>query len=573
MPRPFGAGAIALALMLAFPAAGPARAGEDAGAYLAARLALGAGDFATASAYLLTAIAGDPSNPRLLETAIVAQVARGEFARAEPLAQMMHDAGLASQRAAMVTLGARVRAGDWAAILAEPPAGSSGLSPLADALSRGWAQVGAGNMQAALAAFDAMARTPGMRPFALYHKALALALAGDFEGADAILSLPPGQGGLQPSRQLVMVRAQVLSQLDRGDEALALIEQTLGRVDDPALAALRDRLLAEGALPFTMVRDAAGGMAEAWYSIAAALVDETDDLNVLFHGRMALAMNPAHVDALFLVAQILERMERFDLARAAYGAVPPDHPLFPGAELGRADVLRRAGDTGAAIEVLTALARSHPDFAPGLARLGDALRIAGRHAESIGPYDRALDLGGADNPGRWRLLYSRGIAHFALDDWELAEADFAAAVALRPDQPSLLNFYGYSLVERHERLDEALSMIERAVALDPENGAYVDSLGWALFRLGRLDEAVETLERAAALESADPVVNDHLGDAYLAVGRQREARFQWLRALSFGPDEAEAEAIRRKLETGIAGTEAGTGGQGDTAQGATGSGG
>jgi Flp pilus assembly protein TadD len=138
-----------------------------------------------------------------------------------------------------------------------------------------------------------------------------------------------------------------------------------------------------------------------------------------------------------------------------------------------------------------------------------------------------------------------------MGDWPGAEADFRAALALRPGQAQVLNYYGYSLVERRERLDEALAMIEEAVRAEPQNGAIVDSLGWALFRLGRHEEAVVHMEQAAALEPSDPVVNDHLGDVFWAVGRKREAAFQWRRALSFGPDEAEAQRIRRKLEIGL----------------------
>ena len=101
-------------------------------------------------------------------------------------------------------------------------------------------------------------------------------------------------------------------------------------------------------------------------------------------------------------------------------------------------------------------------------------------------------------------------------------------------------------------LDEALGMIERAVAARPDDGAIVDSLGWALYRLGRYDDAVVQLEQAVQLMPVDAVVNDHLGDVYWAVGRKREAEFQWRRALSFEPDtEEEAARIRRKLEVGL----------------------
>jgi tetratricopeptide (TPR) repeat protein len=119
-----------------------------------------------------------------------------------------------------------------------------------------------------------------------------------------------------------------------------------------------------------------------------------------------------------------------------------------------------------------------------------------------------------------------------------------------------LNYLGYSLVEKRKNLDEALDMIERAVAARPDSGYIVDSLGWVLYRLGRYDEAVGHMERAVELMPVDPVVNDHLGDVFWAVGRKREAEFQWKRALSFirageGDGEADPDRIRRKLEVGL----------------------
>ncbi|MEM6375635.1 MAG: tetratricopeptide repeat protein, partial [Pseudomonadota bacterium] len=106
------------------------------------------------------------------------------------------------------------------------------------------------------------------------------------------------------------------------------------------------------------------------------------------------------------------------------------------------------------------------------------------------------------------------------------------------------------------KLDEALSMIERAVESRPDSGYIVDSLGWVLYRLGRYEEAVEHMERAAELMPVDPVVNDHLGDVLWAVGRQTEAKFQWRRALSFITDDTslqdiDPDRIRRKLDAGL----------------------
>ena len=99
-------------------------------------------------------------------------------------------------------------------------------------------------------------------------------------------------------------------------------------------------------------------------------------------------------------------------------------------------------------------------------------------------------------------------------------------------------------------------MIEKAVTAEPSSGYIVDSLGWALYRLGRFDEAVVHMERAAELMPIDPVVNDHLGDTYWAVGRLREARFMWRRALSFvdwkdASAELDPADLKRKIEIGL----------------------
>ena len=125
------------------------------------------------------------------------------------------------------------------------------------------------------------------------------------------------------------------------------------------------------------------------------------------------------------------------------------------------------------------------------------------------------------------------------------------ALRLNPDQPQVLNYLGYSFVDRGENLDEALGMIERAVAAEPGSGYIIDSLAWAYYRLGRYADAVAPMEQASLLEPVDPIVTDHLGDVYWAVGRTREAEFQWHRALSYGPLEKDAVRIRAKLEKGL----------------------
>ena len=129
-------------------------------------------------------------------------------------------------------------------------------------------------------------------------------------------------------------------------------------------------------------------------------------------------------------------------------------------------------------------------------------------------------------------------------------------MTLSSNQFQVLNYLGYSLVERGERLDEALSMISRAAIEKPDSGYIIDSLGWVQFRLGQYSEAVINMERATELMATDPIVNDHLGDAYWAVGRKVEARFQWRRSLSFITSKTDLNdidpgRIERKLDVGL----------------------
>ncbi|MEP1884966.1 MAG: tetratricopeptide repeat protein, partial [Marinomonas sp.] len=384
-----------------------------------------------------------------------------------------------------------------------------------------WAHIGNGSVAQGLERFDLVAQDVGLHGFALYHKALALAMVGDFEGADSILS---GQeaGNITRTRRGAMAHAEILSQLGRNADALALLDETFAGRLDPELEDLVARLNDGEPLPFTHVSSVNDGMAEVFFAVGSALLSEAAPDYVLIYTRMAEHLRTDHVDAILLSAELLEELGQYDLAIAVYKRVPDDHSAHHAAELGRATALRKSGKPDAAIEVLEQLTRTYPDLPVVHSTLGNQLRQLEDYAASIPSYDRALELTTDTAPSRWFLFYARGISHERLDMWPDAEADFRAALKLSPEQPEVLNYLGYSMVEKRVHLDEALAMIELAVAARPESGFIVDSLGWVLYRLGQYSEAVGHMERAVELEAVDPIVNDHLGDVYWAVGRKRE---------------------------------------------------
>ena len=540
--------ALALGLVTVLPASF-ATAGGLSGAYLAARHASYYNDYKAGAEYYTKALIRDPSNASLMENALVSFVGLGQLNRAVPVARKMTADGAVSQISRIVLLVDLAQKQDYDGVIKMLDGGDT-IGPLVDGLAMAWSEIGRGNMSAGLAHFDEVAKAKGTRGFGLYHKALALASVGDFEGAAEIFA-GDENGPLQLTVGGVLAHAEVLSQLERNADALELLMAVFGDELDPRVMRLRTDLEAGIMLPFNTVTNPPEGLAEVFYSVASALRGETDNGYTLVYTRMAEHLNPAHIDAILMSAGLLEDMEQYDLATLAYNRVGRDDPSFHAAELGRAAALRKAGKEEAAIEVLEQLTKSHGDLPSVQSALGNALRQLERYNEAAEAYSRALELTGKPVADDWFLFYARGISFERTDNWEKANADFRMALKLNPNQPQVLNYLGYSLLEKDIQLDEALGMIERAVSAVPNDGYITDSLGWALYRLRRFEEAVTYMERAAELTPVDPIVSDHLGDTLWAVGRRLEADFQWRRALSFEPEEVDAIRIRRKLEVGL----------------------
>jgi Flp pilus assembly protein TadD len=215
LTRPLLAAVLA-ALLLPLPSRA---AEEDAGAYLAARSAVIASDYRDASSWFTRALLADPNNPTLLDGALVGRMSLGDFEGAKAIAQRIVTLG-GNSPAANITLAAdQAKRGAFDEFLADQTAGRA-INPAVDMLSLAWAQVGAGSMSEALEGFDKISTTRGLEAFGHYHKALALASVGDFEGADALMS-----GGLRVMRRGVIAHAQILSQLERNEDALALLDR------------------------------------------------------------------------------------------------------------------------------------------------------------------------------------------------------------------------------------------------------------------------------------------------------------------------------------------------------------
>jgi tetratricopeptide (TPR) repeat protein len=129
------------------------------------------------------------------------------------------------------------------------------------------------------------------------------------------------------------------------------------------------------------------------------------------------------------------------------------------------------------------------------------------------------------------VYFLRGSTYEREKKYDAAEAEFRKVLAANPQSAATLNYLGYMNADRDVRLEESLNYIKLAVSLEPTNGAYLDSLGWAYFRLGKYDLAEENLTKASLRMGSDPTVQDHLGDLYQKTGRLKLAAAHWERAV------------------------------------------
>ena len=517
------------------------------GVFLAGTRAIADLNTTNAAQFFRDALSGEPRNPYVAERAFIALAANGDIedaaANAEALLEISPGNELAQLAIGAVALKER-RYEDVTAAL-------SNVRPDSFAtILAAWALVGQGKPDEAEALLNDVGGD-SLRDALFLHRALMADIGGN--RARAIKLAQQANAADPLDARSVELLARLLGNSGRFDEAEVVIDNyLLEGFTHPMLYAVGEDI-ENKRRPGPFAETIEAGASEMFYSTGVAFVRSRspDIAAVLF--QIGLYLDPeADVMALAL-GQILDQAGQHQLANAVYDAIAEDSAMKPTAVIRMAQNLEALDNRDQAINELTEIVNLNPEDFDAITALGDMQRLAERYVEAAESYTAALKLSGGNRPSDWRNYYVRGIAYERAKQWQLAEADFRRALELRPDQPQVLNYLGYTLVDLGLKLEEALDMIERAVAAAPNEGYIVDSLGWAFYRLGRYEEAVEALERAARLEPNNAEVNDHLGDAYWQTGRRREARFQWTIATYVDEEDGAVTArANEKLANGLA---------------------
>lgn len=322
-------------------------------------------------------------------------------------------------------------------------------------------------------------------------------------------------------------------------KAIAVFSRYLERVN-PNNKDIRQRLVQL----YVGAKDYAGGLAE----LDKILADNPGDLDAqlrkaLIYGEQkdfgkaiaqlqaVLAQRPAELKLRDYLGYLYEEAKDLPKALEAYRFNIQLDPSFVDSHVHLGVLHYRLKQHAAAVTHLTEAVKLNPKQPEPFIVLGLAYLQLEQFDQSVQVFEEGL----RHHPKHADLHFNLGTAFDKLNRFDDVVRAMEAAMALDPHHADAMNYLGYTYADRGIKIDQALALTRKAVALKPENGYYVDSLGWAFFKSGQLTEALTELKRAVALVGDDPVIYEHLGDIYLKQQNLADAREAWIHSLELDP--------------------------------------
>jgi tetratricopeptide (TPR) repeat protein len=527
---------------------------EDAellGDYLAGTYANFLDDAKARSEYFTKAFEASPDNVNLGRRAVTSALTAGDFELAKEHAKDVYKVDNSEAMAQTILAVDAFSRGRHSSVKKYLNSNSSDITMgLVMSFVEGWNEVALGKEDRARDHFEKMLSRPFFGELAKLQIAKIDAMEGNTDLANAAFENleSPGQSTVETalatarhyanSGQVDKAKARLQKYLDESGLESGPLRAYLDRLEDgksidkPLNAKQQlSRSLTDPSYEF-FLRNRAPDAAEVWL-------------------RLAVHIDPKNEKAKLWLASLLENTERSDEAMEIYKSFPDRSTYIVSAKLSEANIYFDREEDDKALVVLEEINAKQQSFTTREA-LGRARLIRENYEEALPIYTAIVgSMSEEEIRNNTQPLYFRGIAYERTKRWPEAEADFLRVLEIEPDNADALNYLGYTWVDRVENLERAFEMIRRAVEMEPDSGAIVDSLGWAHYKLGQYEEAKVQLEKAVTLSPSSATIIDHLGDVYWKLGRYREAGYQWERALLYDPTDEERETIKQKLQSGL----------------------
>ncbi|MEE4350322.1 MAG: tetratricopeptide repeat protein [Pacificimonas sp.] len=517
-------------------------------AYVQGRHAASAGDMDRAATLFEQALGVSPGDVHLLESTFETAMIAGDRDLATGAARQLARLGKYDSAVGTVLFVDALTKRRYEDALAEVQRlEESGFGSFMAPILRAWTLEADGETSKAFAALNEGGSSGLPDSYADEHRGhLALQNGDRMAAVDHYLALLGADTDGRNWRSRILL-AEAYQRLRQNDFALQTLEPAPGA---PDVLRARERI-ERGKRIDEVPGSPRAAVSQLLMRLAADLSSNRRVPLAMVFARAATWADGDNARAWLLSSQLLAQADQYEEALVAAQAIADDDMYDSISRAQTAAILEELERRDEALTMLEAAAQSADADARTLVLLGEGYQRAERFEAAAGAFEAALSRDISDEQLRWQTLFLLGAAQEQMGDFAASEVSLRAALAIEPDQPTVLNYLGYMLLDRNEKVPEAIDLIERAHAAEPQNGHITDSLGWAQYKQGDYETAVETLEEAVASVPGDPTINDHLGDAYWQVGRRLEARFRWRAALDAEPDAALREQIETKLSYGL----------------------
>ena len=260
-----------------------------------------------------------------------------------------------------------------------------------------------------------------------------------------------------------------------------------------------------------------------------------------------LKAEPENSTLNFFTGMAHEANDDFRAAIARFKKIKPEHPQYKKTIIRTAYLYKQLGENQTAVEYLEDKARTYPKDIDIITFLASFFEKEGHFEKAFGVLNKGLE----DSPDNTSLLFKLGAVQDKAGLKDESILTMKKIILLDPKDAGALNYLGYSYADKGIHLDEALSLIQKAYELKPDDGYIIDSLGWVYYKRGDYDKAVEYLEKAVEMTSFESIISDHLGDAYQKINKLKDALEIYKKALSNAGEEDKelVNQLRKKIET------------------------
>jgi len=513
------------------------------GLYLSGQHAVRTNDYSKASEFFSESLEARSADPELDSQVLELLIASGQYEKALKLANKVNLTDKSSS-AGLLLYADKLKDENYnGAVAALEKLSIEAKSTVIHKILLAWAQLGAKQNTEALATMASLEKQGYFQVLINFNYALIAETAGDdAKAAELYKTLINSTTGKVPAK--IAENAYRFFNKTGDEESKKRILESGNKVSN-----------FENQANPPSIRIAA---ADSLNEVATMLLSEQNFSKATVFFRIGLLINPSNEEALMLLATILAHEKDYNASNEILAAIPEKSQFYFESQMAIAQNYVELKNEISAKNILEELSEVKSIRIEALMTLGDLSRQHEDFAAANKFYTEAIDSiaeysGSRDKTAYWPLYFARAVTFERLKKWEEAEEDFNKALSLQPNQPDVLNYYAYSLLDMNmeSRYAEAKTMLLKALDENPDDTHIIDSIGWAWFKMGDYQKAVKHLEKAASNMPYDPTVNEHLGDVYWKLGRENEARFAWERALKNKPEERFVQELKDKLENGL----------------------